>query len=182
MVIGKHAPLTAHDIDLKGAIRVGLEEAFTALEEAFHDLRDDQLWTFSVPGQNNMAWIIMHCLHNLDDYANGAAGGQRALEEEPRWDLWGAGADERPKPGDAFPTQQEMMASLVQVRDRAMANLGCLDEAALTDRWIPHPRKKSRADFYMRTIYHTMAHTRDLWLLRGAMSLASGPWPQQHVA
>jgi hypothetical protein len=174
--------MTSHDIDLKGAIRVGLIDVFTALEEAFHDLSDEQIWAFPVPGQNNMAWIIMHCLQNLDDYANDAAGGARALESEDRWDLWLAAPDKYPKPGDDFPTQVEMVDMLIRVREAAMATLDALDEAALMARLMRHPIKKILADFYMRTIYHTIAHTRDLWLLRGALGLADGPWPQQHVS
>ena len=67
------------ETSLQFPLRVGLIEAFTALEETFHDLCDEQPWAFLVPGQNNMAWIIMHCLQNLDDYANDAAAGKRVL-------------------------------------------------------------------------------------------------------
>ncbi len=36
---------------------------------------------------------------------------------------------------------------------------------------------------YMWTIFHTMAHSRQIWLLRGALGLTDGrSWPQQHWA
>jgi len=42
---------------------------------------------------------------------------------------------------------------------------------------------KAASDPYMRTIFHTMAHVRQIWLLRGALGLTDGkPWPQQHWA
>jgi hypothetical protein len=180
MVIGKHAPKTAQEVDLKRAIAVGLDEAFTALEEAFYDLEDEQLATFPLSGQNNMAWIVMHCLENLDEYANGAVTGRRAFEHEWRWDLWQCELWERPRPGDPFPSKEEMLSLLRQVREAALEALETLDKAALTECRFPHPQKKCCADFYMRTIYHTMAHTRDLWLLRGMLGLGSRAWPQQH--
>jgi len=52
-------------------------------------------------------------------------------------------------------------------------------EPALTRQSISHPTKHSLADFYLRTIYHTQTHIRQIWLLRGALDLANGPWPEQ---
>ncbi len=56
-------------------------------------------------------------------------------------------------------------------------NLHECREASDADR---HPTKYSLADFYLRTIYHTQCHIRQIWLLRGALGMASGPWPDQH--
>ncbi|NLS78266.1 MAG: DinB family protein [Chloroflexi bacterium] len=180
MAIGKHDCKVAADIDLRGAIAVGLDEAFTALEEAIHDLSDEQLQDFPVAGKNNIAWIVMHCLDNLDQCANGIAGGERCMAYERRWDLWKCAPEDRPQPGDPFPTREAMMALLHQVRKVAQTTLDNLSEEALTARTVTHSIKKSRADFYMRAIYHAMSHLRQIWLLRGALGLAEGPWPEQH--
>jgi hypothetical protein len=48
-----------------------------------------------------------------------------------------------------------------------------------------HVKNKERlpSDAYMRTICHTMAHVRQIWLLRGALGLTDGKsWPRQHWA
>ena len=182
MAIGKHDCKIAHDTDFKQAIAIGLDEALIALEESFYDLSDEEIQSFPVAGQNNIAWIVMHSLDNLDDCANGCPSGQRTFPAEWRWNLWGCRPEERPKPGDRFPPKEEMLALLRGVREAAMATLDTTEEPVLTERSIPHPRKKSRADFYMRTIYHTMSHVRQIWLLRGALGLADGPWPEQHWA
>jgi hypothetical protein len=139
---------------------------------------------FAVEGHNNMAWLILHCLNNLDANAVGihSPAGVRVLEADPRWDLWRARLRDQPKPGDALPTVEAMLEMLHQIREQAMALLTGCDAAWLREPVGDHPQKPVRADFYMRTIYHTMAHTRDLWLLRGALGLADGPWPQQHWA
>jgi hypothetical protein len=182
MVIGKHAPNVAHDTDFRGAIKVGLDEAFTSLEEAFHDLTDPQIQAFPVVGKYNIAWTVMHCLQNLEEYACRAAGGSRCFKAEYRWDLWGAGPEQDPKPGDPFPTCSQMLHRLHVIRDAAMMLLAAKSAADLTNRSGDHPIKRNLADFYMRTIYHTMAHVRWIWLLRGALGLATGPWPEQHWA
>jgi hypothetical protein len=124
----------------------------------------------------------MHCLDNLDDCANGYPSGVRVMAYEWRWDLWECKPEERPNPGDPFPATAEMLALLDQIRTAAFTSLAKFDEPALT-RWsIDHPTKHSLADFYLRTIYHTQCHIRQIWLLRGALGLAAGPWPEQHWA
>jgi hypothetical protein len=172
----------AIDADLKQALFIGLDESFTSLEESFCDLSDAQVWDFPTPNENNIAWIVMHCLDNLDDCANDRPTGRRVMIYEWRWDLWECKPEERPRPGDPFPTRDEMLDLLHRIRTAAYAALEKLDELALTRLSISHPTKHSLADFYLRTIYHTQTHIRQIWLLRGALGLANGPWPEQHWA
>jgi len=167
---------------LKEAIAIGLDEALTALEESFYDLTDEQAWSFPVAGKNNIAWIVMHCLDNLDEYANGCQTGQRTFPAEWRWDLWRCRPEERPKPGDPFPGVSEMLATLRHVREAATVTLDRANDATMLEKVGRHPHKPIRSDWYMRTICHTVSHTRQIWLLRGALGLADGPWPQQHWA
>ena len=172
----------AIDADLKQALFIGLDESFISLEECIHDLSNAQIWNFPIPGENNIAWIVMHCLDNLDDCANDHPTGQRVMPYEWRWDLWDCKPQERPKPGDMFPSLDEMLDLLHRIRTAAYAALEQLDEPALTRQSISHPTKHSLADFYLRTIYHTQSHIRQIWLLRGMLGLANGPWPEQHWA
>ena len=101
MVIGKHECANARDTDLKRALDIGLDEALTALQEAFTGL----------------------------------------------------------------------------------AALEGMTEASLRRQVDWHPDKSVPAGFYIRAIYHTMPHVRQIWLLRGAMGAAGGlAWPRQHWA
>jgi len=183
MAIGKHDCKVAGDTDLKQALAIGLDEALIALEESFHDLTDEQARSFPIPDRNNVAWIVMHCLDNLDDCAVGAQTGERIFPHEWRWDLWEAGPEERPKPGDPFPPVQEMLTRLQKIREAAMAALDRAEEKDLVAHTMSHPQKPARSDFYMRTVFHTVAHVRQVWLLRGALGLVDGQsWPRQHWA
>jgi hypothetical protein len=181
-MIGRHQCKQAHKTDLKGAIAIGLDEVLTALEEAFYDLSDEQMRAFPIRGRNNVAWIVMHALQNLDEFTNVAHGGRPTFEHDRRWDLWACRDDERPKPGDRFPAQTKMIGWLKSLRATAQETLGRMDEPGL------HRKPDGTwpgvvADMYMRTIWHTVAHTRQIWLLRGALGLTDGKsWPQQHWA
>ena len=187
MVIGKNEPKLAKNTGLKEAIAIGLDEALTALEESIYDLIDEQVRSFPIPGRNNIAWIVMHVLINMDENAVFAQThvddehpGEQAIRHEWRWDLWQCRDDERPKPGDPFPSTQEMLEKLRAVREAATEIISAATENDLR-RALPHWRAAS--DPYMRTVFHTMAHLRQIWLLRGALGLTDGKsWPQQHWA
>lgn len=182
MAIGKRECQTAGNTHLKEAVAIGLDEALTALEESFYDLSDEQVRSFPVPGENNIAWTVMHCLDNLDEYAVSTATGERLYPTEWRWALWQCRPEERPKPGDPFPGTAEMLSRLRAIRQAAMAALERMDESALLEKCGDYPRKPLRSDWYTRTICHTNSHVRQVWLLRGALGLANGPWPEQHWA
>jgi len=181
-MIGEHKCKEARNTGLKEALGILLDEALTALEEAIHDLTDEQVRAFPMPGRNNIAWIVMHSLQNLDQYANSFQSGARSFEHNECWSLWECKPQERPKPGDPFPSQKEMLRTLKAVRRSAEKGL-----AAATDSDLRSSRKaedwwqKTAADAYMRTVCHTMAHVRQIWLLRGALGLTGGKsWPRQH--
>lgn len=190
MTIGKHECQLARGTDLHAAIRIGLDEATTALEESIYDLTDEQVMAFPVAGRNNIAWIVMHCLQNLDHYANTAATDDRdmparVLQHDDRYDLSQAPAEKRPKQGDVFPTVQQMLNMLNRVRDSAMSIVEDRGPANVSraSHWSEH-EPGVVADAYMRTIMHTMSHTRQIWALRGVMGLvdADRQWPRQHWA
>lgn len=182
MAIGSHHCEIAGNTHLKEAVRIGLDECLTALEESFYDLSDEHVQSFPVAGKNNIAWIAMHCLDNLDGNAVGVHTGGRVTSHDERWGLWQCRPDERPKPGGLFPSVADMLDWLGRIRVAAMS---ALDDSSEGDMIAPagdHPSKPLRSDWYMRTIYHTISHTRQIWLLRGALGLVEGPWPEQHWA
>ena len=184
-MIGKHNPKAARNTGFVEAIRIGLDEAFTALEEAFYDLTDEQIQSFPIPGRNNIGWIVMHTLQNLDTYANAFQTGEGTFGHEERWDLWRCSEDQRPKPGDLFPSKKEMLDALRAVRDSAMEGIAVAVESDLKGSRMAESwwGERTSADAYMRTIYHTMAHVRQIWLLRGALGITDGnSWPRQHWA
>lgn len=185
MAIGKHNPKTARQTDFRKAIAIGLDEAFIALEESFHDLNDAQLTAFPIADRGCIAWIVMHCLQNLDEYTNCShkQAEKWTFPHEWRWDLWQCREDERPKPGDSYPTTSQMVNWLQSLRATATEFLDSLDAAGLAGKPDDEHWPGNFADMYMRTIYHTMAHVRQIWLLRSALGLTSGgSWRRQHWA
>jgi len=184
MAIGEHAPKQAMDTTLKGAIAIGLDEALTAIEESIHGLTDEQIWQRPLPERNSIAAIAMHCLVSINGWACCSQTGGSVFEDPPRFDLGWFDEMNGPAPGE-YPDVQYLRELVGKLRRTAFAGLEAATEAdlrgprACTDWWIETGRIS--ADAYMRTIFHAMAHVRQIWLLHGLMGLAD-PWPRQHWA
>ena len=180
MTIGNHECKQALNTSLVQAVAIGVDEALTSLEESFYDLADDQLQAFPIEGRNNIAWMVMHALQNLDKYTNVAHGGAPIFEHQWRWSLWDD--NQRPKPGDSFPARDRMIGWLHALRTEAEKVLARTDKTYLASKpggdW-----PGSVADMYMRTIFHTASHVRQIWALRGLLGqVSTRTWPRQHWA
>lgn len=176
-----HGMKNARQTGLKESLYVGLDEVLTALEESLSGLTDEQACAFPLPGRNNVAWIAMHCLSSLDDFAVAAQTGARLRPRDQRWVLWQCAPDQRPKAGDAFPAVADMLSYLQAVRSAAIPALEALDEPALTRSEPGWSGPYTHADLLTRAVVHTTAHVRQIWLLRGVLgALAGGAWPHQH--
>ena len=187
MAIGEFDPKQAKGSNLQGAIAIGLDEALTALEESFQDLTDEQVASFAFPERHNIATLVMHMIENLDTYACKFQCGQMTLEHDDRFNVWAIKDGNRPFPAEDLPCVGEMVDRIHLLRaiaEKALAEATDedLQGARFAEDWWTGPGKNS-ADAYLRTIYHTMAHVRQIWLMRGAIGLADqGAWPQQHWA
>lgn len=187
MVIGKHEPGLATKTTLKEAIHIGLDEALTALEESLRGLTDEQLWAFPLPDRHNITTIAMHAIENLDHYACAFQTGRWALQHEDRFDMWQHSPAEVRSRMTALPARDDLLNRIRAIREAAMP---ALEQAAEQDllgaRHVDaHWRELSRtsADAYMRTIFHTMAHVRQICFMRGILGLSDKEgWPEQHWA
>ena len=188
MVIGRFDPKQARQTTtLKQAIRIGLDEALTALAESFHDLTDERFWAFPLPGRHNVVTLVEHCIQCLDLYACEVQNGKLTFEPEKRFDIWHHSAEElRPLMVD-LPTVARQRRWLDVLREAILRTLDeTADEDLLKPRpcwWFEEQPEKVSADAYMRCICHTMAHVRQIWLMRGLMGLTDQDgWPEQHWA
>jgi hypothetical protein len=187
-MIGREQPKRATQTDLRGAIAIGLDECMTALEEGFHDLTDGQAWSRPLPDRHSVGTIVMHCLRNLDSYGLWAQVGQSLTEADERFDVWNRSPQELQSLQQRVPRVAEMVDQLYVLRTAIFEGLDNLTEDDLRKprescRWYADFPDRIRADAYMRTIMHTMAHTRQIWMLRGAMGLTDKDgWPVQHWA
>ena len=185
-MIGEHKPQSARGSNPKSAVAALLDETLTALEESCYDLTDEEAAAFPIAGRNNIAWIVMHTLQNLDTYTNWFPTGKGTFAHDERWDLWQCSEEEKPKPGDAFPTVKAMLDILKRLRENAMRALDGMREGDLlelprhgADFW----KGRNQLDAYVRPMGNAHPHIRQIWLLRGALRLTDGKsWPQQHWA
>ena len=188
MVIGKHQPKEATQTDAKKAVAICLDEAFTALEEALHGLSDDQFWAFPLENRHNIVTLAEHCLQCLDLYGCEVHGQKLIFEPEARFNIWRFSPQELRPQMTNLPSVAEERRRLAAVRTAVM---GVLDRTTVEELgtpnasswWFQEQPHKVRADAFIRAACHTMAHVRQIWLLRGLMGLTDAAgWPEQHWA
>jgi hypothetical protein len=188
MVLGKEEPRHAERSGLKQALAVGLDEAMTALEEAFYDLTEEQFWAFPLERRHNIVTLVEHCLQCLDLYGCEVHGRPLTFEPEERFDIWHFSPEQLRPQMTELPTVAAERERLAAVRAAVMETL---EQATPEDLARPNPDswwfeeypRRVRADAYLRATFHTMAHVRQIWMLRGAMGLTDQDgWPVQHWA
>ena len=187
MVVGRFKPKASKPSSLKACLAIGLDEALTALEECIYDLSDEQAWARPSPDRHAIATMVMHVQHNIDVHACQFQTGQLALTHDARFDIWDRPEPDLPERQENLPTVRELIDRLRTLREAAMSGLEVAAEedllgpraAADTTWWTKHHRTSASA--YTRVTWHTMAHVRQIWLLRGIMGLTDRDgWPQQH--
>lgn len=187
MVIGEHKPVQAVNTTLKGALELQLDEALTGLEESFHDLSDEQLWSKPLPGRHNIATLVGHLVMSMDLYGAHPATGGMTMQHEDRFDIWRfSEADLRDKQ-DNLPATAEMLRRFRTLREAVVGYVrSAPDKDLLSQRNVPgwwRDRGATQLDAQMRLIGHVQAHVRQIWLMRGLMGLTDAAgWPQQHLA
>ena len=187
-MIGQHQPKQAIQTDLKGAILIGVDECTTALEEALQNLTDEQVWSYPLPGRHNIGTIVMHCLENLNGNALWNQVGKSLLDDDERFDMWSHSADELRSLQQNLPGVRQMVEWLRALRAAISEGLETATEEDLRgpragSDWYAHHPGRTRADACLRTTMHTMAHIRQVWMLRGVMGLTDKEgWPEQHWA
>jgi hypothetical protein len=187
-VIGRQDVRIATHADLRQALTIAIDECATALEDALAGLFCPQPAAYPLAARPHIATIAMQCLGSLDSDGNRCQGGEGLVEHAGRFGMWAPGPEQlrvRQGEGEA-PTVAGPIESTRRVREAAFATLEGATEAELT---APPPGMRGSpsmiacTDAYLRAAMHTMAHTRRMWMLRGARGLADAEgWPEQHWA
>jgi len=173
---------------LKEALAIGLDEAFTALDEAVAGLTDEQLWAYPLESRHNIVTLVEHTLQCFDLYGCEAQGRPLTFEPEERFDIWHHDpATLRSQMGD-LPTVVEERERIAAVRAAVMESLEQTSAEALGQPnsqswWFEEHPERVRADAFIRSSSHCMAHVRQIWFLRGRLGLTDAEgWPEQHWA
>jgi len=188
MAIGRHEPHHATGTQLKDAIRIGLDESLTALEESLVGLSDEQFWAFPLDGRHNIVTLVEHCIQCIDLYACEVHGRPLTFEAEERFDIWHFSPEQLRDQMTDLPTVADERERIAQLRRAVFDQLDTTAPEDLTrpnmeSWWFEDQPEKIRADAYMRCICHNMAHLRQIWLLRGLLGLDdTTAWPEQHWA
>jgi hypothetical protein len=188
----KPEPQHAKGTDLHAAIRIALDETFTALAESIAGLTDEQFNAWPIERRNSIATLTGHCIQALDLWAVETHGRTLTYPESAHFDVYNCPPEqvrqlyESQGPRLDVDTARE---HIEQVRSAALAHLDATDPDALAKPtpdcwWFEENPGRIRSDAYWRAIHHNNAHVRQIWALRGVMGLvdAAGQWPRQHWA
>jgi hypothetical protein len=160
----------AHAADLRGAISIGLEESLRSLEESLADLSEAQFHAFPMLGEESIALIALRTLQDLDLHAVVAQGGAPSFPHAEDW-APGALSEAADYPqGARFPSRQQVLGWLQDVRRAAEALLAAATPEDLrSQRNAEGPWPGSASSAYLTAIYHCMAQVQRIWLLRGLL-------------
>jgi hypothetical protein len=180
-----HRPTPARAKSVKDTVVSALDEAFCSLEESVQGLTDEQLWAEPLSGRPGIARRFIHALDNLVGHAY-YWHTERLPWETPPFDL---GREQNlDQPPSARPALTELRDLLHQARQKVFELLETMSEDDLLrapyrqGKWFDFFRANDRncAEQFSRTAYHTAAHVRQIWLLRGALGLTDKEgWPRQ---
>ena len=109
-----------------------------------------------------------------------------------RFDIVGRAAEETRAGLEAsgpLPTVGEEYGRAERLRDAAMRHLDATSPDDLTRPipgcwWFDENPGQTRADAYLRAVYHNHVHVRQIWALRGLLGAVDDAtaWPRQHWA
>jgi len=172
-------PIASAPKNLLGTVMIALDEAFKALEESLSGLSNDQVWSHPIERRHCVAVILLHVQENIDRHACCFQVGQLALAHDERFAIGGRPVEDFTNVKNG-PHVDKLRSRTRLLRDAVFATLeGVTDRELFSPRhgeqtyWWQQHRRVS-VDAYQRVIWHTNAHIRQIWCLRGAMG-AVGP-------
>ena len=137
-----------------------LNEMRRELLTATDDLAGEDLSSFEPAGHWPIAWITEHCTQVADKFLYAAVHGAPLLTYAPHVGGW---TEQEPKPGEAYPTLDEMQARWRQVCDAAIAFVTDASEDELQRQYGIEPYIAS----ILRVVNHNNSHLRSLWCILG---------------
>ncbi len=154
-----------------------LREMKREMLKAVGGLCEDDMTSHEPGGHSPIAWIVSHCLVNVDFFLHKGMSGQFLLEHDPKLRAWPI-ID--PRPGDAYPPGAELAERWSRLCDAAVGAI----EAAPAER-LQQPSRSANppeplVESCLRVTNHSNAHLRQIWCILGRRRV-DGKWPTQET-
>lgn len=137
-----------------------LREMRRELLTATEGLSGDDLTSFEPVGHWPVAWISEHCAEVADRFLYKSVHEGYLLSYAPHVENW---QQQEPKPGDPYPSAEEMRTRWQQVCDAIIEYVERAPEETLQGTYGIEPYVQS----ILRVINHTNSHLRSLWCILG---------------
>jgi len=150
--------------NLKDYILHQVQEIKREMLTAIDGLSQEDLASHQPGAHSPIAWIVEHCLSNMDLFVHQGVTGRLAIDHEHRFMAWPI-ID--PKPGDPYPSLDELKARWTKVMDACAGALESLEEADLQRRSKSARPPEPLVESCLRVINHHNAHLRQIWCILG---------------
>jgi len=149
---------------LKDYILHQLREARREMLKAIDGLSPEVMASHAPGGHSPIAWIVCHCLVNVDFFIHSGITGEFGLEHDDRFRRWPL---IEPAPGDAFPPPAELTDRWSRLLDASCAAVESLPDDALQQPGKSANPPEPLVESCLRVINHTNAHLRQIWCILG---------------
>ena len=152
-------------IHLKEYILHQVREIKREMLVAIEGLSQEDLTSHEPGAHSPIAWIVEHCVGNMDFFVCKGVTGKLVMEHERRF----GHPIIAPKPGAPYPSLDELKARWTKVLDACVAALEGVDEADLQrlSKAAKPSESEPLVESCLRVINHQNAHLRQIWCILG---------------
>jgi hypothetical protein len=161
-------------VTLKEYILHQLGEMRREMLTTIEGLSEEDLLSHEPGSHSPIAWIIQHCVSNVDHCIHMGITGRFLLDHDIRFRAWPL---IEPKPGDEYPPLPEMIDRWKRVTDASIDLLRELPEERLQERSL-EDESELLAESCLRCTNHQNAHLRQAWCILGRRRV-DDRWPEQ---
>jgi hypothetical protein len=162
---------------LKEYILHQLREMKREMLVAIEGLSKEDLTSHEPGGHSPIAWIVQHCLVNVDFFIHKGITGEFCLEHEERFRAWPL---IEPKPGDRYPAPSELVERWTTLLDASIETLEAVTDERLQEASRSSDPPEPLVQSCLRVVNHQNAHLRQIWCILGRRRVDE-KWPEQQT-
>lgn len=156
---------------MKEYILYQLKEAKRELTGSITGLSKKELISYSPSNHWPIAWIILHCLRNVDKWLINNITGEFVLKHDEIFDVW---PPKKPEEDYEYPDLIELIKRVTIVFEKAIGCILGLKEEEFLNKFST---KETLIVSCLRIINHTNSHLRNIWYILG--EIKADKWPVQ---
>ncbi len=156
---------------MKNYILYQLKEIKRELIDSITGLSSNDLISFSPSKHWPIAWVVLHCLRNVDKWLISNITGEFVLKHDEIFEAW---PPEKPKEDYLYPDLIELTKRITIIFGKVIECVNNLEENDLLNNFTAKEPLKTSC---LRVINHANSHLRNIWYILGEMKIDK--WSKQ---